>query len=509
MKVFQRFLVLLAVMLVAVGAFAQTTSSLTGKVTLDGNPLPGATITISSPNLQGTRTSTTDVNGNYNFGGIPAGDYTVKFEMESMQPVTKTVHIGLGQTGRSDATMKLSAVAESITVTASAPAVLETTEIQANVPEKLVEDLPMGRRLQDAALLTPGVNNNGPNGGTSITISGAPAYDSVFMVNGAVINENLRGQAHNLFIEDAIQETTVLTGGISAEYGRFTGGVVNAITKSGGNEFHGSIRDSLTNDKWTAVTKGFTDTRIGKVNPVYEGTLGGRIIRDRLWFFLAGRYAKLSSGRTLQLSSANPGSSIAGTNYTFTDLNKRYEAKLTGQITPQHTLVASYLDIKNPQTNNCFIACYEFVNLDKSRELPNSFESLQYNGILTNSLLVEGHYSKKKFAFVGSGGDFRDFANGTAWYDLNTGEFFGAPVFCGVCDTERRDNDLWSAKATYYLASKGLGTHNLVTGVENWNEKRLANNYQSGSNFFLNVNNGPLCVSGVCHPIFDAGDIIQ
>src|SRR5437667_1507387 len=279
MKVFQRFLVLLAVMLVAVGAFAQTTSNLTGKVTLDGNPLPGATISISSPNLLGSRTTTSDVNGNYNFGGIPAGDYTVKVDMESMQSVTKTVHIGLGQTGRADATMKLSAVAESITVTASAPAVLETTEIQANVPEKLVEDLPMGRRLQDAALLTPGVNNNGPNGGTSITISGAPAYDSVFMVNGAVINENLRGQAHNLFIEDAIQETTVLTGGISAEYGRFTGGVVSAITKSGGNEFHGSLRDSLTSDKWTAINSKFydiagtrPDPRLSKVNPVYEGT---------------------------------------------------------------------------------------------------------------------------------------------------------------------------------------------------------------------------------------------
>jgi len=66
-----------------------------------------------------------------------------------------------------------------------------------------------------------------------------------------VVNENLRGQPHNLFIEDAIQETTVVTTGISAEYGRFTGGVVSTLTKSGGNEFTGSFRDSMTNPNWT------------------------------------------------------------------------------------------------------------------------------------------------------------------------------------------------------------------------------------------------------------------
>ena len=515
MKFWHRFVFAVSILLMVSSAFAQTTGNLNGLVTLDNNPIPGVTVTISSPALQGTRSTTTDVNGNYHFGAIPPGDYTVRFEMESMQTVSKRVAVGVAQTGRADASLRLSTVAEAITVTASAPAVLETSEIQANVSAKLVNQLPIGRRVQDAVLLTPGVNNNGPNGGTSITISGAPAYDSLFMVNGAVINENLRGQAHNLFIEDAIQETTVLTGAISAEYGRFTGGVVNAITKSGGNEFHGSLRDSATNDKWTSINTKYYDVkggtapaRINKINPVYEGTLGGRIIRDRLWFFTAGRYAKLTSGRALNLSPA-PGSDINGANFTFTDTNKRWEGKLTGQITPKHTLVASYLDIKNPQTNNCFIACYEFINIDKSRELPNSFASYHYNGILTNSLLVEGNFSKKRFAFVGSGGDFKDFANGTAWYDLNTGYFFGAPVFCGVCDNERRDNNLWSAKATYYLASKGFGTHTFAVGAENWKETRLSNNYQSGSNYFLNVNNSPVCRSGVCFPSVEDGDIIQ
>ena len=233
MKFCQRFLFAASILLVVSSAFAQTTGNLNGTVTLDNNPIPGVTVTISSPALQGTRTSTTDVNGNYHFGAIPPGDYTVRFEMESMQTVTRRATVGVAQTGRADASLRLSTVAEAITVTASAPAVLETSEIQANVTAALVNQLPIGRSVQAAVLLTPGVNNNGPNAGTSITISGAPAYDSLFMVNGAVINENLRGQAHNLFIEDAIQETTVLTGAISAEYGRFTG----SLFPMGGGSF--------------------------------------------------------------------------------------------------------------------------------------------------------------------------------------------------------------------------------------------------------------------------------
>ena len=140
---------------------------------------------------------------------------------------------------------------EAITVTAAAPAALETNEVSTNFTSEQLAELPtLNRNIAAAALLAPGVNDAGPN--NQITISGALSFDNLFLVNGVVVNENLRGQPHNLFIEDAIQETTVQTAGISAEYGRFTGGVVNAITKSGGNDFTGSFRDSLQNDDWTA-----------------------------------------------------------------------------------------------------------------------------------------------------------------------------------------------------------------------------------------------------------------
>ena len=496
-----RFLAILAaVLLVGTSVFAQTTSTLTGRVTMDGNPLPGVTVTISSPNLQGTRTAVTDINGNYNFAALPPGEYAARFDMESMQSVTRTSRIGLSQTGRADAEMRLTAVAEAITVTASAPAVLETTEVQTNIQARVVEDLPIGRTLIATTTLAPGVNSNGPNVG-SITISGALAADNLFLVNGAVTNENLRGQPHNLFIEDAIQETTVQTAGISAEYGRFTGGVVSAITKSGGNEFSGSLRDSFVNDSWTEEGPLQTAESNDKLLETYEGTLGGRIIRDRLWFFGAGRFFSFDRQGTLTSSSIP---------FSTGREETRLEGKLTGQITPKHNVVASYLDIADDQTNNCFISCFEESNLDLARSLPNDFAVFRYNGILTDQLLLEASYSQKNFAFEGSGGDSRDRITGTWGYDAgSTGGFFGAPVFCGVCDAEERNNSTYGLKATYYLASKSLGTHNIVTGYENWAETRLANNYQSGSDYGITVYTEPSRgANGQVLPTIAPGDLI-
>ena len=477
MKLYRAVAILAAVLLVGTSAFGQTTSNLTGRVTMDGNPLPGVTVTISSAVLQGTRTAVTDVNGNYNVAALPPGDYTVRFEMESMQTITRTQRVGLGQTGRVDAELALTAVAEAITVTASAPAVLETTEVQSNFTAELVDDLPIQRTFQAQANLAPHVTTNATfaNSTNQLVIAGAPSHENLYMVNGAVINENLRGQIHGLFIEDAIQETTVMTGAISAEYGRFSGGVVNSITKSGGNEFSGSFRDSVTNPSWSAESfegqSEFSDT----LNEVYEATLGGRIIRDRLWFFAAGRYTEQTIDQRLF------GTEIP---LVFIQENQRLEGKLTGQITSRHNVQASYLDVKQPEGPVCFLACYEMSNVDPQRSLPNSFATFHYSGVFTNNLLGEINYSEKKYAFEGSGGDFfEDRVRGTWGLDASNVAFFGAPVFCGTCGAEERNNDYLDAKLTYYLASKGLGTHNIVGGYQDWAEQRISNNYQSASSF--------------------------
>ena len=120
-------------------------------------------------------------------------------------------------------------------------------------------------------------------------------------------------------------------------------------------------------------------------------------------------------------------------------------------------------------------------NIDLARSLPNDFKTLHYNGVITSSFLLEASYAQKNFTFEGSGGDaVGDRVNGSWFYDPNTGAFGGAPVFCGVCDPEERNNETYGLKTTYYLATRGSATHNLTAGYENWAESRLSNNYQSG-----------------------------
>ncbi|MFA6955000.1 MAG: carboxypeptidase regulatory-like domain-containing protein [Thermoanaerobaculia bacterium] len=482
-------------LLAGLGAYAQTNATLSGTVTTDGTGVPGVSITITSPNLQGTRTTVSGNGGDYYFGALPPGKYSVKFELDGMTTVTKTVDIGVAQSGKADAAMSVAAVAEAITVTAAAPSVLETPQVATNVPQALVDELPIGRTVLDGALLAPGVNNNTagntPNTQASqLQISGSPGYDNLVMVNGVVITESVRSQALNLYVEDAIQETTILTGGVSAEYGRFTGGVVNSITKSGGNQFSGSFRDSQTNPHWTDKTNwaGETEPR-NTTSDVYEATFGGYVVRDRLWFFAAGRKADVTDPTVFtRVVPGDATRTIFGADPTRS--NEKYEVKLTGQITPKHSLVASYYDETADATNQRFTATSYDLEQFSDRSDPKDLTTAFYNGILSTNLLVEARYSEMNYGIGwGSGAKDRDFIKGTIVRNRgDSNARWNSATFCGVCDHETRSNDGWVGKANYYLATSGLGSHNLVGGVESFSEHRFANNYQSGSDFRLFVN---------------------
>ena len=480
-----RLLILLAcVALTAAPALAQTTGTLTGTVTQEGSALPGVTVTVTSPNLQGARSTVTNEAGGYNFGALPPGEYTVRFELAGLQTATQRVRVNVAQAARVDASMRVTALTEAITVTAEAAAVATTSEVQTNFDQDLIDDLPVPRNITAVANLAPGVTS-GVNG---LSISGGQSYDNLWTVDGAVIQENLRGQPHNLFIEDAIQETTVQTGAISAEFGNFTGGVVNTITRSGGNEFDGSFRDSFTNPKWTSKsppafrsvggvpTSTPAPEQTDVLNEVYEATFGGRIIRDRLWFFTAGRFTESESQRSF---------SNAGDTYSRVSTDQRLEGKLTASITPRHNIVGTYMEQPTESTNGCQIGCFDASVLDPSVENPRDFRTLHYNGVMTNNFLLEAKYSALDFAFVGYGGEDTNPITGTPVRLIAPG--FGTttnePYFCGNCGPELRNNDTIGLKATYFLGTSSLGSHSIVAGVDRWHETRLANNFQTPSGY--------------------------
>jgi hypothetical protein len=460
-------------------AFAQgTTGSLTGTVTTGGSALPGVTVTVSSPSLQGNRTAVTNESGGYSFPALPPGSYTVAFDLEGMQRVERRVTVALAQTNRADAELAMSSLSESLTVTAVATPAVETTEIANNFLTEQINELPTGRTIDDITRLSAGVNEAGPN--NQITISGANSYDNLFLVDGVIVNENLRGQPNPLYIEDAIQETTVLTGGISAEFGRFTGGVVSTITKSGGNEFSGSLRDSLTNPNWTEKSDYAGQTEpIDDINSAYEGTLGGRILRDRLWFFGAGRLNESALSRQTTMTNIP---------YVFTTDDTRYEAKLTGQITQKHSLVGTYINSKEERENN--VSGGRVVDLRSLApyQRPKSLISVNYNGVVSDNILLEGQYSRMNDKFT-NGAESRDIIDGTLLVDDDAGVRGWSPTFCGSpCPPKERNNKSWLAKGSYFLGTGAMGNHSLVGGVEEFRQLRNENNFQSGSDFRIHGN---------------------
>ncbi|HRB13740.1 MAG TPA: carboxypeptidase regulatory-like domain-containing protein, partial [Vicinamibacteria bacterium] len=242
--------------LTAAPALAQTTptGTITGTVVdAQGGLLPGVSVTASSPSLQGTRTAVTSKNGDYIIPFLPAGEYTVKFELSGFTPTVLNLRVQLAETVPLTATLAVGGLTEQVTVTAQVNTdFTQSSTAAASYKAEQIERLPVGRDIRGAVLLAPGTTSTGPSG--NVTFSGAASYEGLFLLDGVVLNETLRNQERLLFIEDAIEETKTSTAAISAEYGRFSGGVANVITKSGGNAFSGSVRVTFDNDKWRALT---------------------------------------------------------------------------------------------------------------------------------------------------------------------------------------------------------------------------------------------------------------
>jgi len=491
---------LLAVALLAAAAVAtaQTTNgTISGHVAdAQGLALPGVTVNATSPNLQGVRSATTSENGDYVLSLLPSGTYKVTFELSGFQTAEKNVALAPTQVLPLDTTMGPAAITETVNVTGRAADVLtQTMTVATNFKQDLVATLPTNRDINAVLLMAPNVHASGPSGNYSI--AGAMSFESAFLINGVNVNENLRGQATTPYIEDAVQETTVATDGVSAEFGHFSGGVVNMITKSGGNIFTGSFRDTLNNDNWRAYVTGndahpFTadcatcapnggPSKVNLVVPQYEYTLGGPIIKDHTWFFTAGRFVDQQS--TLQ--------TIAPVNLSYpqdTD-RKRYEVKLTHSVTSNHRFEGAY-SRENLTANNTTFSTAASMDLASLYNVsqPTTLFTVNYNGILSSKFVVEGRFSTRGLNLGQGGAPCTDLVCGTLLLDRARGGRYWSPTFCGAasCQPETRDTDDEFVKATYFKSTKGSGSHNMVFGFDSFNDKRFANNHQSGSDYRIN-----------------------
>jgi hypothetical protein len=441
-----------------------------------GLVLPGATITATSAALQGKRTVVTDTDGTFLFRAVPPGSYSLQAEMSGMVPVQKTADVPLGGVAQLEFTLSVSQVQEAVTVTGTEPTILTTPVVGINLKHDQVEALASRRDLEGIANLSPAATESTAPNAQQLNINGAFAYDNLFMINGIDVNDNLFGSPQNVFIEDAIEETEVLTSGISAEYGRFSGGVINAITKSGGNTFTGSVRLNLADPTWSAITpfeQAHHTTRTSVLNKTYEATAGGPILRDKFWFFTAGRFAKQTSSNSFPAT---------GIKYDTDSDNKRGEVKLTATPFANHTFQGNFTT--NPTTET--VPAIGGFEIDPAtlvtRNTPNNVFGANWRGLLGSKVFGEAAYSQRHFSFLNAGGSSTAMADSPIFtLTQNGGNWeYNAPYF-DATDPEDRNNRQLTANLAYSLTK--AGRHEVKGGWEWYRSTRTGGNSQSATSY--------------------------
>ncbi len=472
--------VILPLLLLALSTtlFAQTTGSIAGSVSdATQNVLPGVSVEARSSSLQGTRMAITQEDGSYRLALLPPGEYTLSFSLDGFTPQQlRNIRVLLGRDTMIDVELKPAAVSAELTVTAAAP-VLDTTStsVGANLDSMAIETLPTGRNYASIVQVAPGIasdaNPSNP-GQSTITVYGSSGAENSFYVDGVnTTNLEYGFQGKELNFE-FIQEVDVKTGGYEAEYGRSTGGIINVITKSGGNEFTGDVfgyydSDSLqSNSKEVVSTGGTID---GYTRKDVGVDVGGYLLKDKLWFF--GAYDAVTNS----LDSALPAGPNAGDITTSDSDRDLASAKLTYNLASNHSLVFSFLQDPRVDTGAINDANHS-LNGDEStylgrQDFGGRDYALRYDGALASEWVVTAqaarHQEKNSVGAATEAGDaiqYRDASN----------DFFATGGF-GLVQNKKFDR-------THYGASvlRLLGHHEIKGGLEYQHDKAEVTKAMSG-----------------------------
>ncbi len=347
----RKFVFVTLVCLLAAGtALAQgVKGGIAGTVVDEGGvPLPGVTIALTSPAMPGAESAVTDTNGFFRFVRLAPGQYKAVFALSGYQRVEQeNIQVNIAEDVRLDVTLR-SAFTEEVVVTSESPLVDTTaTTIGVDLSSDFFMDLPVGRNYTSVAAVTPGAQDDD----AGQTFYGSTGAENAYYIDGVNTTGVELGQQGKTLNFEFIQEVQVKTGGYNAEHGRSTGGLVNVITKSGGNEFHGDVfgyydDDSLQDDlKGGAAAGALTGSfvRSAYTRSDYGADLGGFFVKDKLWFFAAYDYVDNSDDlSTLEdFSEYVFGAPSLGDTFERAAQSDLYAAKLTWRVTGNHSLSAS------------------------------------------------------------------------------------------------------------------------------------------------------------------------
>ena len=451
-----------------------------------GKGLPKATVVAKTP--QGDRTVLTDEQGAFRFPQLIPGPVQLVVSAAGYRGAQVGTRVTLGETNVTDFALKAISDASATVEVVATTDNLDTTDAHDGKVLSLekINDLPINQRtITNIASLAPGVSFDA-NG---LTIRGSQNTQVLYLVDGADVADPVTGGFAAQLNEDMLADVQVISGGISAEYGRFTGGVVNTVTRSGSNEFSGVIRLTASNPNWNAYnplnrglsgTTRFKDTHNVQQNFVFSGP----ILKDKL-FFVAGYRAQAPFARSTSAQTTADPAYGGGVPYQNTQTDERKDIKLDWQITPTQRLFWQYnktqIDVAGIDYAGSFLG--GSTSLATLSNQPNSFSyyTLGYQGQLGTDYVLDLHYGHKRETLGGPGGGGQGPKDAPLMIDLNTFYAFDNGFFGSDGDSRPIEN----ASASLLAFLKGAGEHELKVGVDWYQSSHSAANSQTPSNMLV------------------------
>jgi outer membrane receptor protein involved in Fe transport len=521
------FLFPLIFALLANAAYPQsqiTTGSIQGTVVDDSGALiPNAKVILRQPETRVERSVMTDSEGRFQAPLLEVGPYEITVSAPGFATlITRGYTLTLGQTLTTTLTMKVAAVGETVTITEESPLV-ETARTEAStlVNLKSVESLPLnGRRFLDLAFLTPGVAQEPER--NQLSFAGQRSINSNINIDGADFNQPFFGgqrggertSAAYVVSQEAIREFQVVRGGFAPEFGRSTGGVVNVITKSGTNGFHGGAFYYLRHKEFAPLTV-FGD-QVAPTRQQFGGSIGGPIRKDKTFFFTVYDQQAEHQPLTVRFNNTTglPAELLSEQGvFKSTNTVNTYLVKIDHQLTQNTRLTGRY----NYSRNNALNGTYTGVvsgNLDNNGTEKDRSHTAVFNAntVISPNLLNEARaqYSFEDRPRVNNneGADFQ--SKSGPQVQVSGCCFFGGVAFLPILEND----DRWQlADNVSYIR----GGHNLKFGFDynrshvdqifrgNWRGVYIFNNV---ANFLNAYNEAPGATADQFRIFFGAGSFV-
>ncbi len=476
----------------------------------DDTGMAGVTVLLRSKQQIRERAVLTDSRGNYIAPGLAPGDYTILAKLSGFKTIQQEITIKLDQIALLDFKLSEGELTETVRVTARRPVVSKAEAAGSyNIRKDYTESIPVPRSYQSLLGLAPGVSNSRETSNPNIL--GGTSNSNQYLLDGVTISDPVTGTFGSNINYDSIQEVEVKLTGVSAEYGKFQGGLSSVILKSGGNNVTGSLRDEITapsfENRYDSGTQsefapgtapGIPGRGERDVRHDVEISLGGPVVRNTAWFFLS--YNRNDSAQVRQLGDPTGGPLGDGT-YSDAFEGDNSLGKITWQVTNEHKLQYDYFEdpALSPRCyGQIFFGgpCYDVPFVDNQQQGGFAWKG-SWNAVWNANIFTDLQFNRWENSFditplapqtirpdlifeSPSGTLGAGLAAGHApTIDLTTGSLFDAPIFGPVPEERKRDE--YDVKTTAFLNTENTGTHTLKIGAQYSDETREGSSILSGN----------------------------